>query len=169
MSGDSSGEDGDGYPGDDTGTPDGVPPSGEVHLTPVPHSSLVGLMAEPISRTVPVRRSTVLMLVFFLGFGTLTYLYPPAGPATTTVTTTTPGGRIPDLIPAPTTTSTHPVTTTTVAPTASTGPEGSTTTSTRGPGATSTTRPSGSTTTVPVPSTTTSTPGGAATTTTAIP
>ena len=38
---------------------------------PVPHSRLVGLMAVPISRSVPIRRSTVLMLVAFLGFGTL--------------------------------------------------------------------------------------------------
>ena len=47
-------------------------PTGEVILAKPPHSALVGLMAEPVSRSIPVRRSTVLMLVGFIGFGTLT-------------------------------------------------------------------------------------------------
>ncbi len=149
-------------------------PTGEVFVSPVPHSALVGLMAEPVARSVPIRRSTVLMLVAFVGFGILTLLYPPAPKAVTTITTTNPSGIIPGLVPATTTTTTHPPTatttpasTTTTAPsttTTTTGARPSTTTSTSRPTAstTSTTGPSPSTTTTAVRSTTTSPPSTAA-------
>ena len=43
------------------------------------HSALVGYMSVPVNPRFPIRRSTLLMVVLFLGFGTLCYLYPPAG------------------------------------------------------------------------------------------
>ncbi|HEX7458988.1 MAG TPA: hypothetical protein VF279_00050, partial [Acidimicrobiales bacterium] len=98
---------------------------------PVPHSRLVGLMAVPISRSVPIRRSTVLMLVAFLGFGTLCYLYPPNS-TTTSGTPTTGSGGIPGVfVPSSTTTTTtttHPSATTTTPPGGSTTTSPSTTT-----------------------------------------
>ncbi len=107
-------------------------PTGEAVLVQPPHSALVGLMAEPLSRSVPVRRSTVLMLVAFLGFGTLTLLYPPAPKPITTITTNNPNGIIPGIL-GTTTTTTHPVATTTT----TTAPPVATTTTTIG-GTTST-------------------------------
>jgi len=151
-------------------------PTGEVFLAPVPHSALIGLMAEPVSRSIRVRRSTVLMLVAFCGFGTLTLLYPPAARAVTTITTTNPNGIIPGLLPA-TTTTTHPATTpTTAAPVApSTTIPASTTTSPGGPGTTTTT-PAPTTTTSATPTsttrsggTTTSSPSSTVTSTTTAP
>ena len=79
-------------------------PTDEAYLAPAPQSALVGLMAEPVSRSVPIRRSTVLMVVAFLGFGALTLVYPPAPKAVTTITTTNPNGLIPGILPATTTT-----------------------------------------------------------------
>ena len=52
----------------------------------VRHSALVGFMSVPVHRRFPIRRSTLLMLVAFLGFGTLLYLYPPTGTTTGTGT-----------------------------------------------------------------------------------
>jgi hypothetical protein len=136
---------------------------------PVPHSRLVGLMAEPVSGSVPFRRSTVLMLVAFLGFGTLSYLYPPNGSSTSPSGS---GGGVPGyFVPSSTTSTTHPATTTTTThpggtPTSttstatSTRPGGSTTTTT-----TSTTRPVGTTTTTAPGATTTTVPGAPTTTT----
>ena len=147
MSSDGFAEDADGA----EGATEEVPrPTGEVVLAEAPHSALVGLMAEPVSRSIPVRRSTVLMLVAFLGFGTLQVLYPPAAKTVTTITTNNPNGFLPGVLPT-TTTTTHPApsTTTTTRP-----PD---TPTTAGPASTSTTAPTGSsTTTTRVGGTTTS-------------
>ncbi len=125
----------------------------------VKHSALVGFMSVPMGRRFPIRRSTFVMAVAFIGLATLLYFNPPeaatntgsgfvlhtsqgdvfvpnATAVSTTTTTTTP--------PAATTTTAAPSPTTTVF----SGSLGaSTTTST----STTTTRPTG---------------GGAATTTT---
>lgn len=120
-----------------------------------PHSRLVGLMALPISPAVPIRRSTALMLIAFLGFGTLCYLFPPSS-STTANTQSTVNGGIPGVfVPATTTT------TTTTRPTAPTAP----TATTQPPRPTSTT-PTSSSTTTPTATTTTTRPGGPTTTTT---
>ena len=143
-------------------------PTGEVAEEKVPHSALAGLMAEPVSRSVPVRRSTVLILVAFLGFGTLMYLYPPTTKTFTTYTTNNPSGLPTGLVPAPTSTTTTvpPSTTTTTAPSASTTTSSSTTSTTPGVSTTTTTsRPAASTSTT-VGSTTTTTRVGTATTST---
>lgn len=123
---------------------------------PVPHSRLIGLMAEPVSRSVPLRRSTVLMVVAFLGFGTLTYLYPPNRP--TNPTPAANGGVSGTFIPLTTTPTPHPTTTTTTS-----RPGGAETTTTT----TTTTRPTPTTTTTsaPVAPTTTTASGGSTTTT----
>ncbi|HEX7442642.1 MAG TPA: hypothetical protein VF320_02080, partial [Acidimicrobiales bacterium] len=78
MSDDASGLDGGPGEADDWEATD-APTTGSTPRIeePVPHSRLVGLMAVPISGSVPIRRSTVLMLVAFLGFGALCFLYPP--------------------------------------------------------------------------------------------
>jgi hypothetical protein len=131
---------------------------------PVPRSRLVGLMAEPVSRAVPLRRSTVLMLVAFIGFGTLSYLFPPSG--STTGSPATSGGISGTFIPLATPPTTHPATTTTT--TSRPGGAEATTTSTT----TTTTRPISTTTTstsAPVGSTTTTAPRGSTTTTTTPP
>lgn len=144
-------------------------PTDEAYLAPAPQSALIGLMAEPVSRSVPIRRSTVLMVVAFLGFGALTLVYPPAPKAVTTITTTNPNGLIPGILPA-TTTTTHPAATTTTttepAPSTTTTSHPGTTTTTVGHPSTTTTstRPSGSTTTTH-PSTTTTVPARTSTTT----
>ena len=164
-------------PGHDGGTPDDggwdatdAPTTGSTPRVqePVPHSRLVGFMAEPMARRVPFRRSTVLMAVAFLGFGTLCYLYPPNAGSTSTGTTSG-GSVIPGVfVPASTTTTTArpPATTTTTRPVGST----STTTATRPTTTTTTTRPVGpTTTTTTVPQGTTTTTVGAATTTTVAP
>ena len=158
---------GDARPDDDDGST-GTQPAPAVD--DAPHSRLVGLMALPISPSVPVRRSTVLMVVAFLGFGTLMAFYPPAAKtvnngnstgypgvpiiATTTTTTTTPR-------PTTTTTTTPPTSTTATRPTTTTTrPGGGTSTTTTTRGSTTTTTKAGSTTTTqPI----------AATTTTAVP
>lgn len=169
MSSDESVEDAGPTPDDAEGVPH---PTGEVFLAQPPHSALVGLMAEPLSRAVPVRRSTVLMLVAFLGLGALTVLYPPAPRTVTTITTNNPNGFIPGLL-ATTTTTTHPAaTTTTTAPPVSTTTQATATTTTTLGGAgssttsTSTSRPAGSTTTAPTGSSTTTTRVGSTTTST---
>ena len=165
-------------PGHDAGAPDDggwdatdAPTTGSTPRVqePVPHSRLVGFMAEPMARWVPFRRSTVLMAVAFLGFGTLCYLYPPNAGSTSTGTTSG-GSVIPGVfVPASTTTTTTtrpPATTTTTRPVGST----STTTTTRPTTTTTTTRPVGpTTTTTTVPQGTTTTTVGAATTTTVAP
>jgi hypothetical protein len=150
------------------------------------HSALVGYMSVPVHRLLPIRRSTLLMIILFLGFGTLCYLYPPAStatvitcksdgtctastgtfsgvPATTTTTTTT---TVPPITTTTITTTTSPPATTTTTPTRTTSP----TTSTTAASATTTTRASGTgAPTTTVPTTTTTSPGVSATSTTATP
>ena len=144
--------------------PDDPRPTGEVAEAKVPHSALAGLMAEPVSRSVPVRRSTVLMVVAFLGFGTLMYLYPPTTKTFTTYTTNNPNGLPTGLVPAPasTTTTVPPSTTTTT----TTAPSASTTTTTSAVATTTTTTTPAASTSTTVGSTTTTTRVGTATTST---
>ncbi len=125
-----------------------------------PHSALVGFMSVPVHRRFPIRRSTLLMAVAFLGFGTLCYLYPP-GAGGTVINTSNGTFFIPNGTSVSTTTTTRPpATTTTTRP-----PASSTTTSTR-PNATSTTTSSSTTTTSTSGSSTTSTVKGQPATTT---
>jgi cytoskeletal protein RodZ len=141
----------------DAGTPVGADRPEPVEDGEVMRSRLVGLMARPVSSRVTVRRSTVLMAVAFLGFGTLMAIYPPAAKATTS----NPNSDIvPGLVPATTTTTTTSTstTTTTAPPPSSTTTTRPTTTTTRAGGGTSTT------TTTTRASTTTTTKGGATTT-----
>jgi hypothetical protein len=155
---------------DDDGTGDGPADEGSegvaagIAATGVPppalpadeQSALVGLMSAPVSRSIGIRRSTMLLVVGFLGFGTLLLEYPPApGPVVTVVPVSTPG-----TVTATTSTTLPPPTTTTT-----TRPRAVTTT-TRVGGGTTTTRPSTTTTTTAVGSTTTTTRVGATTTTT---
>jgi hypothetical protein len=146
------------------------------------HSALVGYMSVPVHRLLPIRRSTLLLVVLFLGFGTLCYLYPPASTATvircqsdgTCITST---GTFSGVPPTTTTTSTTepPATTTTLTtrPPASTTTTTSTrdtspTTTTTSASATTTTRASGSgVPTTTAPTTTTTSVGVSATTTSA--
>ncbi len=117
------------------------------------HSALVGFMSVPVHPRFPIRRSTLLLVLAFLGFATLLYFNPPA--STSTVVLHTPSGdyEIPGATKLPASAAT--TTTTTTRP-----PTPSTTTTT-----TTTTYPSATTT---YPSTTTTTRGGPATTTTTV-
>jgi hypothetical protein len=67
---------------------------------------LRGFMGRPVTKALRVRRSTVLMVVAFLGFGALTLEYPPKS------TTTPKDGSgtfvIPGVTPSSTTTTTSP-------------------------------------------------------------
>ncbi len=132
------------------------------------HSKLVGYMSVPVHRLLPIRRSTLLLVILFLGFGTLCYLYPPASTATVitcrsdgtcTASTGTISG-VPDTTSTTTTPSTTTTTTTTRPAPAATPP------STTQPPVSTTTRPTVSTTTSTAPPTTSTTRGVAATTTT---
>jgi hypothetical protein len=142
------------------------------------HSALVGFMSVPVHKRLPIRRSTLLMVVAFVGFGTLWYLYPPASSAAASGG----GGRgsvclapglcrgSTNVTPAPppttttTTTTTPPPPTTTATPTTTTIPTTASTPTSTAPGSsTSTTGAS------PAPTTTTlsgSGPAGAPGTTT---
>ncbi len=149
----------------DAGEPsrgDGAPRAGGPPTGPVPavsgadpRNQLVGLMSRPLASWAPVRRSTVLLVVAFLGFGALFLLYPPAA-STSTPTSTTAPSPLPGILPPASTTTTAPVPTTTrpVATTSTTAPVPTTTTS-------STTTTTSSTTT-----TTSTLASGASTTTT---
>jgi hypothetical protein len=160
------------------GTPAPDPQSEEVS-----QSALVGFMSVPVHRRFPVRRSTLLMAVAFLGFGTLLYFNPPeastggavldtpsgsyfvpgatktTSPTTTTLPTTTTITR-PAAASTTTTTTTRPPTTTTTQPVAGS----SSTTSTSSSSSTTTIAPTGSTTTTST-SQTTGTGAGSTTTT----
>lgn len=143
--------------------PSAPDPSGEKH------SALVGYMSVPVHQLLPIRRSTLLMVILFLGFGTLCYLYPPASTATVITchsdgTCTASTGSY-SVVPTTTTTTT----TTTVPPTTTTTVRPPTTTTTMTP-TTSTTRATSPTGTTPNTSATTTTKGlgsGAPTTTSA--
>ena len=118
----------------------------------VQHSALVGFMSVPVHRRFPIRRSTLLLVVAFLGLGTVLYFNPPESDATAkgavvggyfvpgavAVSTTTP--------PPPTTTVPPTTTTTTTTPrppavTTTTGPVFPGTAPTTARGATTTTTP----------------------------
>jgi len=151
-------------PGDAAGASQWQPgPEADDEVT---RSRLVGLMAVPISSAVPVRRSTVLMVVAFFGLGTLMAIYPPA--AKTSVSNPNSGG-----VPIITSTTTTTTTTTTTEPsttTTTTRPRATTTTTRVGGGnSTTTTTVKGSTTSTTLTSgtTTTTQPSGATSTTVA--
>ncbi len=116
------------------------------------HSALVGFMSVPVHPRFPIRRSTLLLVLAFLGFATLLYFNPPA--STSTVVLHTPSGdyEIPGATKLPASATTTTTTTTTRPPTPTTT-------------TTTTTYPSASTT---YPSTTTTTRGGPATTSTTV-
>ena len=146
----------------------------------VRHSALVGFMSVPMSRRFPIRRSTFVMAVAFVGLATLLYFYPPqstssgvvlhtpqgdvfvpnATPVSTSTTTTT--------VPPATTTTTTAVRspTTTFPTTSSTSTSTSTTTTVSGNGGPGTTGPG---TTLGAGSTGTTGTGGIGTTTTSAP
>ncbi len=141
----------------------------------VPHSALIGFMSVPVHRRLPIRRSTLLMVVAFVAFGVWYHFYPPyiapmgstgSGtsffPGVTSTTTTTTTTRPPQTttttvststtVPRTTTTSTLAGTTTTTRPPSTTttttlGGAASTTTTTGASGVTGTTGPSRSGTT----------------------
>jgi hypothetical protein len=98
----------------------------------VQHSALVGFMSVPVHRRFPIRRSTLVLVVAFLGLGTLLYFNPPQSEATGKGAVV--GGYFVPGAVAVSTTTTTPPTTTTVPPT-------TTTTTTRGPAVTTTTGP----------------------------
>jgi hypothetical protein len=160
--------DGDDGPGDDT---DEVPETSfPVRATAeVMHSPLVGFFSAPLHRRIPVRRSTVVLLVGFLGFGSLLYLHPPRT-STTPSTPPTTDNPISVITGTPGSTTTRPV----VTPTTGEGSPPSTsvhrsTTTTSHPSTTTTGTPSSTTTTTSAgkaPATTTTTVGVTTTTTT---
>ncbi|HEY5096499.1 MAG TPA: hypothetical protein VII46_00560, partial [Acidimicrobiales bacterium] len=94
----------------------------------VQHSALVGFMSVPVHRRFPIRRSTLVLVVAFLGLGTLLYFNPPQADATGKGAVV--GGYFVPGAVAVSTTTTPPPTTTTVPPT---------TTTTRAPAVTATT------------------------------
>jgi hypothetical protein len=118
-------------------------------------SALAGFMSVPVNPRFPIRRSTLLMVVAFLGFGTLLYFNPPASQGVVVNTNNGPV-FIPGLT---TTTSTSTTTTSTTTTTTITTPAPSTT----GSQATSTTRATSTTTTGPGAATTTSSPSSTST------
>lgn len=141
------------------GGTDGHPPGHTSGSGQVKHSSLVGFMSVPVSRRFPIRRSTLLMAVAFIGFGTLLYFNPPesTGVSTGEVVHTSSGDYlVPGAIKITSTT-----TTTSTPPTTTTLPVvASSTTSTSRPSAATTTRPavaSTTTTSTTFPSSTTTT------------
>jgi len=119
----------------------------------VQHSALVGFMSVPVHRRFPIRRSTLVLVVAFLGLGTLLYFNPPQSDVTGKGAVV--GGYFVPGAVAVSTTTTTPPTTTTVPPT-------TTTTTSRGPAVTTTTGPV-------FPGTTATTARGATTTTTSAP
>ena len=118
----------------------------------VQHSPLVGFMSVPVHRLVPIRRSTLVLVVAFLGLGTLLYFNPPN--EATGKGAVVNGYFVPGAVPVSTTTTTTPPTTT---------PPPTSTTTTRGPPVTATTAP------VFPPATTTTTARGPSTTTSSAP
>jgi hypothetical protein len=131
------------------------------------HSKLVGYMSVPVHRLLPIRRSTLLMIVAFIGFGILLHTYPPQSASATSAGTFIKGADgqeyfVPSAtkVSIPTTTTTTPTTTPDRVPpttTATTVPHSSTTTTSSHPQTTTTVAPT---------TTTTTTAGSSGTTTT---
>ena len=145
----------------------------------VRHSALVGFMSVPMSRRFPLRRSTFVMAVVFIGLATLLYFYPPQSTSTGVVFHTPQGDVfVPNATPVSTTTTTTtvpPTTTTTAVPSPTTtfptksSPSTSTSTTTTASGnGTSGTTGTGNTLSGPGSTGTTSS-GNAGTTTTSLP
>jgi len=130
------------------------------------HSALVGYMSVPVHRRLPIRRSTLLLIILFLGFGTLCYLYPPnSGSITCTAsgTCSDAGGNIVGIL---TTTTSTTTTSTTTSTTSTTNPNITTTTTVRPTTSTTSSTHTGSptTTTANQPTSTTSVSTGSSTT-----
>jgi hypothetical protein len=137
---------------------DGAPAS-EPESHEVKQSALVGYMSVPVHRRFPIRRSTLLMAVAFLGFGTLLYFNPPQSTSGAVVSTPNGDYYVPGATKIDdTTTTTRPTTTTT--PTRSS----TTTTTTARTGISSTTTTTGQPSTITTPTSTT--PPTSSTTTT---
>ncbi len=134
----------------------------------VKHSALVGYMSVPVHPRFPIRRSTLLLAVAFVGFGILLYLYPPRTAYSPGSLITGANGEQLQVVPVTsTTTTTVPSSTTTTTtpvrpPPTTTGPSPTTTTTTTTTGTSTTQSTSTTSTTVPRSSgSTTSTVGGA--------
>ena len=56
-------------------------PSAPADASEVKHSALVGFMSVPVHPRLPIRRSTLLMVLAFIGLGTLLYFNPPQSTA----------------------------------------------------------------------------------------
>ena len=132
----------------------------------VKHSALVGFMSVPVSRRLPIRRSTLLMLVAFIGLATVLYFNPPQSTDSGSgVVIHTPQGDVfvPNATSVSTTSTTTPASTTTTStrppvPSPSTTTSGSSGGSSSASSSTTTTGGSGGT---GGPGTTTTTTGGA--------
>jgi len=133
----------------------------------VKHSPLVGYMSVPVHRRFPIRRSTLVMAIAFLGLGAVLYFNPAQSDTKGAVVG---GYYIPGAVPVSTTT-TSPTSTSTTTTSTTTTTHPSTTTTTQAVGSTTTTAPRTSTTGVTTTTTTTILPGasGGGTTTTQSP
>jgi hypothetical protein len=127
------------------------------------YSGMVGFMSVPVHPRLPIRRSTLLMVVAFLGLGTLLYFNPPQSTATGVVVHTSNGDFfLPGAtrVDTSTTTTVPPTTTTTtraVATTTSPSQPTTTTVPRTVPTSTSTSSSTSTTSTTAATSTTTST------------
>ncbi len=151
--------------GPDTGagsSPESTEPADRAPEDGVGHSALVGFMSVPVSTRFPLRRSTLLMAVAFIGLATLLYFNPAQSSSPSSgVVLHTPQGDV--FVPNATPVSTTP--TTTMPPTTTTAVAPLTTTS-QPTVPTSTTTTSTTTTTTTVPSGRGTGGGGSATSTT---
>jgi hypothetical protein len=131
------------------------------------HSKLVGYMSVPVHRLLPIRRSTLLMIVAFVGFGILLHTYPPQSANATSAGTFIKGSDGQEYFVPSATKVSIPTTTTTTTSTTTPDRVPPTTTATTVPhSSTTTTYPHSQTTTTVAPSTTTTTAGSSGTTTT---
>lgn len=130
------------------------------------HSKLVGYMSVPVHRLLPIRRSTLLMIVAFIGFGILLHLYPPQSTTATNNGTFFKGADGQLYFDPSATKVSIPTTTTTTTSTTAPDKVPPTTTATTTPHSSTTTYPPQTTTTVAPTTTTTTTAGSSGTTTT---
>ncbi len=132
------------------------------------HSKLVGYMSVPVHRLLPIRRSTLLMIVAFIGFGILLHTYPPQNATATNAGTFIKGADGQEYFVPSATKVSIPTTTTTTSTTTPDRVPPTTTATTVPHSSTTTTYPHSQTTTTVAPSTTTTTTtaGSSGTTTT---
>ena len=113
----------------------------------VRHSALVGFMSVRVGRRFPLRRSTILMAVAFVGLATLLYFNPPTSDSTPSGGAVVGGFYVPGATPVSTTTTTTtlPPSTTTSSPSTTTTQPGRPVASTPTSTSTTTTAPTGGT------------------------